>query len=339
MVYGQDDPEILVARDAPPLRVVRARRFGRWLAGAGCAGAFVAALALPAARVGWGPDLVANLGAFAAAGTVALLTIGVLRRRRVVIAVALGALAVHAPYAVRPRAGATERPTDLRLLIHNTHSVNPETERVADAVIAHGADVVVLVDVSPDFVRAMPGLTALSDAYPHMLRRGPVPGLTGWRIVLSRWPLEDRGTETELRCVVARPDRPFALLALHPASPRDGLRWRLGNGLVDSARDAARALEAEGLPVVVAGDLNSSPTGWRDRLLCAGDGLRRCKPRAALAGTFPAALPGPLRLALDDAWVSSAWRVCSWKTGRSAGSDHTSVLVELSLAPETAPTD
>lgn len=326
-------------RVAPRRRVARARRFGRWLEGAGCAGAIAAALALPAAGVGWWPDLVANLGAFAAAGTLVLLVVGVLRRRWVVVALALGALAVHTLYSVRPRAGETERPADLRLLIHNTHSVNPETQRLTVAVLGHGADVVVLVDVSPDFVRAMPGLADLFDAYPHMLRRGPVPGLTGWRIVLSRWPLEDRGTETELRCVVARPDRPFALLALHPASPRGGLRWRLGNGLVESARDAARALEAEGLPVVVAGDLNSSPTGWRDRLLCAGDGLRRCKPRLALAGTFPAALPGPLRLALDDAWVSSAWRVCSWKSGPAAGSDHASVLVELSLDPAAAPTD
>jgi len=324
---------------APRRRVARAHRFGRWLEGAGCAGAIVAALALPAARVGWWPDLVANLGALAAAGTVVLLTIAVLRRRWVVFALALGALAVHGLCSVRPRAGATERPADLRLLIHNTHSVNPETQRVTDAVLGHGADVVVLVDVSPVFVRAMPGLADLSDAYPHMLRRGPVPGLTGWRIVLSRWPLEDRGTGTELRCVVARPGQPFALLALHPASPRDGLRWRLGNGLVASARVAARELQAEGLPVVVAGDLNASPTGWRDRLLCGGDGLRRCKPRLAVAGTFPAAMPGPLRLALDDAWVSSAWRVRSWSTGPAAGSDHASVLVELSLDPEVVPTD
>jgi endonuclease/exonuclease/phosphatase family metal-dependent hydrolase len=193
------------------------------------------------------------------------------------------------------------------------------------------ADVVVLVDVSPAYVRSMSGEADLTDLYPYGLRRGPVPDLTGWRVVLSRWPIEDRRTPTSLRCVVQRPGGAFALLGLHPASPRDGGRWRRGNELVASAGDAARAFAAEGLPVIVAGDLNSTASGWRDRLLCSGGGLRRCKPRLGAEGTFPAGVPGLFRLALDDAWVSGHWRVGEWSVGPSAGSDHASVLVELVL--------
>lgn len=333
MSDGQEMTPETIAPAATRTPRTRARRFGVWLEASLCAAALVAAAAVPLAGLGWGADLVANFAAHAAAATIALLVLGLLLRRRRLVVVLAGVLVLQGAQLLRPRAPGGRAAPTLRLLIHNTHSRNPDIRAVEAELIESNADVVVLVDVSPDFVRALPALSAITEAYPHQLRRGPIPDSTGWRIVLSRWPLDDHRTPKDLRCVVRQPGHPFALLALHPASPRDGGRWRRGNGLVVEAATAARAFEDAGLPVIVAGDLNSTPSGWRDRLLTAHSGLRRCKPRGALTGTFPAGLPGPLRLALDDAWVSPAWRVSSWTVGDDAGSDHSSLLVELSLSP------
>ena len=307
------------------------RKFGKYLETCVCGGAIVGAGAIPAAGLGWGADLIANFGALAAMGTVAGLLTGMALRRWRLVGVLGVVLLVHGAYALRPRAASSDGPVAVRLLIHNIRSLNTDVGAVVANIRSSGADVVVLVDMSPEYVRAMRDEADLADLYPFMLRRGPVPDLTGWRVVLSRWPLEDHRTPTELRCVVQKPGGAFALLVLHPASPRDGGRWRRGNGLVEQAAAAARGFAVEGLPVIVAGDLNSTPTGWRDRQLCRRGGLRRCKPWLGSVGTFPAWVPGMFRLALDDAWVSAEWRVGSWRVGDRAGSDHVSVFVELVL--------
>lgn len=305
---------------------------GAWAAAVGLA--LVLAVSAPLAGAFWGASLLAHFSAQAAVCTAAAGVAAVVRKRPRLALVLAACLAVHGLQFVRPRAARSDGPPTVRLLVHNAHAENPAIEAVLGNIRRSGADVVVLVEPNPEIVRALHRDAPFADLYPYVLMRGPRPDLTPWRIVLSRWPLEDRRTPDELRCVVRAPAGDFAVIAIHPASPRDAGRWRRGNALVRAAAASARDFAAEGLPVLVAGDLNATPSGWRERLLTGPGGVRRCKPRLALAGTFPAALPAPLRLAIDDAWVSPEWRVCSWGLGPPAGSDHASVWVHLRLGGE-----
>jgi endonuclease/exonuclease/phosphatase (EEP) superfamily protein YafD len=155
----------------------------------------------------------------------------------------------------------------------------------------------------------------------------------------------------------------FAVILLHPPSPRSVERWLAGNEVVEAAVEMASAARQAGLPVILLADLNSTPTGWRSRRLTQA-GFRRCKPLTSALGTWPthAALntdgsglpnqspPGastsafqpdpddralvgrwPLSIAIDDAWVSDEWRVTGWSRGPSRGSDHWSVVVDVRM--------
>ena len=288
----------------------------------------LAAGSIPLAPIAWGFDLIASFSGQALLLT--LLVMPLFARRRVALGLLLACALVHLVYLTPNRAARTNSPPDVLVMIHNTLAVNPDIEGVMDAVVRSGADVCVLVEPNPTLVRALIA-GGVSGVYPHMLRDGPLPDQTPWRIVLSRWPLEDLRTDDTLACVVRAPTGDFGVVALHPASPRDVSRWAAGRRLVRHAAEAAEALRARGLEVVLAGDLNAPPAASRNRALARIAGVRRCKPWGAPCGTFPASLPWPACLAIDDAWVSDGIAVSSWRAGPSIGSDHRSVTVGLSF--------
>jgi endonuclease/exonuclease/phosphatase (EEP) superfamily protein YafD len=163
--------------------------------------------------------------------------------------------------------------------------------------------------------------------------------------VISRWPMTkfDAGLGGDVGsavvCVVVDGPPPigrFVVLALHPHSPRTPERWLMGNQIVGAARAAAERARAAGLPVIMLGDMNSTPGGARSRAI-NGSGLRRAKPLMRLAGTWPtddganADWAGwwPLTIAIDDAWISDEWSVRGWSLSESRGSDHWPVIADL----------
>lgn len=282
----------------------------------------------------WLPSVASELAAQGVLATLVGMAFALVRRRWVVLgllACAAGVLALRVPLERAPRAHG-DAATDLRLFVHNTSTRVEDLRGLLANAVATDPDVIVLVEAPPDLIRLFRRERPLEEEYPHVLMRGPSPERTSWRVVLSRWPLEDRRTPDEMRCVVVAPFGRFGLIAVHPASPRDQGRWEAGNRLVQGAGASAAEFQREGLPVVVAGDLNSTPSGPRSRALCTVGGLLRCKPLTRPVGTFPAMLPGVLRIALDDVWVSPGWRVGMWEIGDSVGSDHAPLLVDLVLS-------
>lgn len=289
-------------------------------------------MCLPLAGRGWVLDLVASLAWPLLVLSGACVVLALLWRRWFVAALLVASVCIHGWYLFPGRAAEGAGEPDVRLLVHNSGSANPGLERVLAQIRTSGADIVVLVESNPELVRSIRRGGALAETYPHVVAAGPAPGLSAWRLVLSRWALSPLPGE-EPGWLAATPAGSLAILPIHPASPRSAGRWAGGNGLVRGAARASLALAEGGTPVAVAGDLNGAPGSWRDRLLHGG-GLQRCKPAMRGFGTFPAALPGPLRLSLDDVWVSRGIRVTSWEACGAAGSDHASVLVGLRLGGE-----
>lgn len=244
--------------------------------------------------------------------------------------------------------GSASGSDPVALLIYNAHVENATPERAHALLLGTPADVVVLIEPPAALLDVLRNDEALLHRLPHRWlpeRAGP-----GFMVVLTAWPQragegwgEGPGATVSggmREMIVDRPRGPFALLAIHPDSPRTPARWRRGNETVENAVARVRdRLVPTGLPVVVAGDMNSSPTGARARALRRSVGLRQAKPLLSPAGTYPARWRWPLSLAIDDALVSGGVGVTGWRTLDRSGSDHAPVLIHLvipgvSAAPE-----
>lgn len=201
------------------------------------------------------------------------------------------------------------------------------------------------------------------DGYPFKLVRRWKPGpdgsttlVTGAYLV-SRWPLsplplEDMGEQADhmIAGIVERPGAPFVVIAIHPRSPRNLIRWQEGNRTVEATTRLVERLHAQGLGVLVIADLNSTPTGTRCQSLCSGGSLRRCKPLLEAVGTYPETWPmgtdvrtappigasWPVTLAIDDVWASNQIRVLGWSTLRPIRSEHRPIVVDLEVPVTSA---
>jgi len=329
----------------------------------------------------WLIDLVANLGAQMLFGALMVAAIVAIARRWKPLVVVLVACGMQLIPLVRHRAAYWPRsvddsrvrgPDEVRFLHYNDSSQSDKADVYALMEREH-ADVASIlcppVRMQFDVVYG-PGL---EDAYPGKLTRPwePAPDGTGTLVtaafVVSRWhmtrydcafvgPLANRF----IAAVVERPPAPtgrFGLIAVHPRSPRWETRWSEGNSVVEALIAIVGHMRAEGLPVVVLTDLNSTPTGWRSRLVCDLTGLSRAKPLLTLDGTYPDVLPfgllprqktriparWPLNIAIDDALVSPGIEVTGWRVGERLLSEHRPVTIELRIPSAAAlranPTD
>ena len=302
------------------------------------------ALCVPAAGWWWVCALAANFVAVSivfpvvAAGLLAGRRLRALRRIVVVVllvhVMAVGWWLVDGRAARAAGGGAAG--SLVRVMQCNTRTGGASPEAVLGLLGESGADVVALTEVSSAALERLRIDPEMLLRFPH--RDVPPWRLTHTKLILSKWPIvplvlrPDLPAGDPLRAIrlvrVLHEDGPFVVLLVHPSSPRSPARWREGNELLEAAIGAVREL-APGEPLVVLADLNSTPTGGRSRRLAEALGVERCKPLLALDGTYPAGLPWPLRVAIDDAWVSREWRVASWETVAVPGSDHRAVTVDL----------
>ncbi|MCC6286000.1 MAG: endonuclease/exonuclease/phosphatase family protein [Phycisphaerales bacterium] len=268
------------------------------------------------------------------------------RRRRIAAGVvAIAGIIAWGSLWRTPRLGQAPRsiPSSqiISILVFNGSSSRLSAPEKALAMLHDlDPDVIVLIEPSRtllDLIRADDAL-----ARSHPFRRLPDTAKSGWRLVLTRWPqqggpdfaggAEDAAHGGMHVMVVDRPAGAFGLVQVNPESPRTLARWRAGNARVEGAINAIRErLMPRGVPVIVAGDLNASPTGARSARLARGADLARAKPRFVLDGTFPAGLPAVFRLPIDDVFASPGVGLVEWRVLPSCGSDHRAVLVRLCL--------
>lgn len=303
----------------------------------------MAAASVPLAGVGWLLDLAANLAAqFAIVGVLGTVALAVSRARRASMAAGAATLAIAvALVSVERAVWHREGGPLMRVLVFNSLASATDATDAVSLILQSNADAVALTEPSSALLDAVRQPGPLRDQYPHFSL--PDRARSGYTVVLSRGPqrplagIPGRPSVvpfTGARAVAIRAPSgvEVALVLIHPDSPRSVRRWREGREIVERTIELANSLRDEQWPVVVAADLNSTPTGWASRRLSAAARLRRAKPLSAATGTFPAWLPWPLTVAIDDAWVSSDVQVAGWRTLRGGGSDHKAVLVEFAIA-------
>lgn len=205
---------------------------------------------------------------------------------------------------------------------------NEDAGRLLTWLQAEGADVAVVLEVSPKMAKALEA----DGRYPF---KKLVPDTDAFGIaVLSRLPL----TNVKVRTLRAGPsyltmqvqwgERPLSLVALHTMPPILG-----PEGFAERDADIAAVLaEARGtqLPAIVAGDLNAS--AWTGALSAAeAAGFRRT---TSLTPTWHAAFRGVTGIPIDHILVTQGLAVKESRRGPNLGSDHFPVVSRLTLTAQ-----
>jgi endonuclease/exonuclease/phosphatase (EEP) superfamily protein YafD len=249
------------------------------------------------------------------------------------VGLAVNAVEIVPWYFGRAKAGAPEAPR-LTVLSANVWNFNTQHERLLDLIAARDPDVVVVVEATEEWTRA---LEAIEDAYPYSeMHTRPDPfGIA----VYSKRPLEgarlvtygSAGTVT----IVARVrlgSEAVTLVATHPVPPRNARNWQRRNEQLEAIA-AARAEFGE--RVLVAGDFNASPFSPCMKRFVSSMATPQARLRYASKGygvkatwpTFNRLLFTPL----DHILVTDNLVVTDFRAGPYIGSDHLPVQATIAL--------
>ncbi|MEM9082337.1 MAG: endonuclease/exonuclease/phosphatase family protein [Planctomycetota bacterium] len=111
-------------------------------------------------------------------------------------------------------------------------------------------------------------------------------------------------------------------------SPRFRSKWNHAHKMVDEfGNELLGHIKQRELPVVLVGDLNSTPSGSISRRL-SELGLFRAKPKHYFVGTYPD-WPWPFSVAIDDVMTSGELSIVRWRAENATGSDHRPISVEI----------
>ncbi|MCI0436743.1 MAG: endonuclease/exonuclease/phosphatase family protein, partial [Gemmatimonadetes bacterium] len=212
----------------------------------------------------------------------------------------------------------------------NVFAGNRDYARVLDYVRQEQPDVLVVLEVTPGWARALEQVRS-EFVYSWVRPTGQRAGMA----VLSR--VQPRATrevdlggtgEPSLVLTLEQSGAPVALLSTH-------LYWPLGphsaavrNRQLDGI---ARLARASVTPLAVVGDFNVTPfSPYFSRLLREG-GLRNCANGAALAPTWPARVP-PLFIRIDHCLATPDLSATGVRIGPYVGSDHYPIAVDIRRA-------
>ncbi|MEV7280945.1 endonuclease/exonuclease/phosphatase family protein [Streptomyces sp. NPDC093111] len=216
---------------------------------------------------------------------------------------------------------------DLTVVSHNVNQDNPDPGGTARSLIASGADIVALQELSPDTAPAYE--RALAAAYPHHFYEGTV-GLWSTRPLRDARAVPIMPWTRALRATADTSEGPVAVYVAHLPSVRVG-----ATGFTSGGRDAAAALlagflRAERSPrVLVLGDFNGSTDDHGLRPLTTGRVSAQSASGDGFGFTWPARLP---LVRIDQILVKGVRATGSWTLPATA-SDHLPVAARVDLGP------
>ena len=215
------------------------------------------------------------------------------------------------------------------ILLANVRSSNQDHDRFYDLVELEQPEVLVLLEVSPDWARS---LTRLDATYPHRVVE-PRAGNFGIA-VYSKRPMTSSALVDSaplgFPSVVANLDiegTPVYLVATHPMIPLGSANYDARNKQLNGI---ARLLQrADGARMLV-GDLNMTMWDLQYDSLENKTWLRNARLGAGILPTWPTFLPFAL-IPIDHIMVSEEIEVIDIRTGPRIGSDHLPLIATLTL--------
>ena len=219
--------------------------------------------------------------------------------------------------------------TDLELLLVNVLSTNIEYDRLFDLLDAEDADIVVLLEVSPDWLVA---LDALRSTYPWSYAEAR-DGNFGIAL-FSRLPIKSVnhvdsppfGYPT-INASLTIGGESLHLVATHPMIP-------VGRRMYEARNEQLESLPGLlGKPAgatILLGDLNTAMWEPNYRSLEYSTGLKNARRGFGIVPTWPTFLPFAM-IPIDHVLVSHEIGVKGVRTGQRIGSDHLPLIVTLTM--------
>ena len=271
----------------------------------------------------WWVDVLASFRAHLGLAMVLGMALALVRGHRLVAGVSLLLAGVLLAPLTLNRTPTVDGIADLRLAVHNVHTANRDFESVLADLEAGSPDVMAILEVDAAWE------AAIRHRFPnrHILAqsRSDNFGIA----VVSRQPLRGDGIfvpppidAPSLDVIVATPSGDIRLLITHPVPPISEDWWLARNIQIESVLGRAAASK---VPVVVAGDLNLTPTSPAWARLVGSTPLRRA---GLPLGTWPSWI-GLLGLPIDHVLTGPGLSVVESSMLPGAGSDHRGLLVGL----------
>ncbi len=212
-----------------------------------------------------------------------------------------------------------------RILSFNIWNHNKDFHRLTAYTLSHGVDVLVVAEISEDIFRQM---SLLLKKYEVQVF---IPGANVYSNMafFSRLPV--RAVETihlhgnerpSVRAELNVKEKHVVLYGVHPMTP-------FYAEYQPSLLELAHRLGQETDPVIVIGDLNTTPWSRHFRRLLRIGKLRDSRKGFGLGLSFPRYLPAIFRLPIDHALVSSEIKVKYRLISPSLGSDHLPILLDI----------
>jgi endonuclease/exonuclease/phosphatase (EEP) superfamily protein YafD len=222
-----------------------------------------------------------------------------------------------------------------RLVCINVNTANPRHAELLDTVRKYEPDFILLQEIDEDWMESLSGL--LTD-YPHAVSQ---PRMDNFGIaLLSRHPLETQTIayfgDAGVPSVVVRVRLPHGsamIVGTHPVPPASRRYAAMRNRQLDEVSRFVRLQEG---PLIVAGDLNTTPWAHSFKKLARETGLQNSARGWGVQPTWPAALP-LMRIPIDHVLHSGGIAVQQRRVGAGFGSDHLPLIVDFAVRPPDAP--
>jgi len=241
----------------------------------------------------------------------------------------LGVLAFYLPASTPTHSPVVTESPKYRLLLFNLRTQNDQVALVQRLVEEVEPDVICFVEADGPWRRH---LKKLDDKYPH---RSTDAKDWGHDVkIFSRFPLtlQPLVSEDYMPLVIVSVEAPgatFTVAGAHPLSPISLERVRLRNRQLATIGGFVENLEG---PLLIAGDFNCTTWSCHLQGLMKQTGLRDSRQGFGIQATWPS-WPNcfPIRIPIDQIFVSSEIRVIDRRVGQLTGSDHLPIILDFSI--------
>lgn len=221
-----------------------------------------------------------------------------------------------------------EQPT-LRALLANVNIDNLDHDSIRCLIVESSPDVIVLLEVTSWLT------DQLQDVYKRYPHRVSEPRDDPFGIaILSRHPLLSTRIihlgETGppmIIAVVTVGSRSFTMIGVHPWPP---VSAEFAQGRNQQLAELARLARETQPPLLVLGDLNTSPWSLYFSRLLTDSGLHDSRQGRGIQPSWPVGLP-PLWTPIDHVLFSTGIQIMGRYTGSAIGSDHYPIIVEFQI--------
>jgi len=299
-------------------------------------------------------DLVANVSYFVL--PIGVLTVIILiRRRRILSSLIALAICVTAYLPLHPvvrvmwrgnqmnETAAADSPNTVSILVTNVNGSVAALDQLINVLKTRQPDLVAVIEAGQETGRSFVERDEISVMYPF--RIPPDINVISSIVILSRLPVHEMEFEDDPAVAdeslyafhhsylvdypVGGNVRRFIFTAAHPPSPRTDATWKRGNEKTLALAEFAQTRLAKlNRPIILAGDFNSTMTGYQYGVMRRKSGLVSSDVLiGGITGTWPAEFPGLFRLTLDRLWVSpESVRIIDRRVLDEIASDHRPAL-------------